>query len=422
MLLVINMVITNVSSSWWDFDWDKCKELTFTELSNVTRINYPVNLNLTDLVFVTTDEIRIINQSCNGDGGVEFPYQVITNGSDWVDVTILVNATQSDTTVYALYYNNTGATLPSYEWNLITFYPSESNTVAIDKSGSGLDGVVTGATLNVSEGFNNSNSYWFDGTDDYTDAGDSSIYDSQFVSWGAWVYRTGAFGAGDGIVTKKKKTIDPYEQFSLQEGISGGYGYNSFGFNEHALCQIGVGNNNYFTAGDSFPMAIDSWVHLFCTANTTNLTYYKNGAYHDSESVNDTLGYDDSEFMVGADDPVLWNGEFTGYIDEVMVFNKTLSSDEVQSLSGFSKLVPMLNENETIESNVTVCGGAYVSGDFTLISNTICTNETFVVDGFINTGTYTLSLFNSIIDVTTKIFGGQGGKIVGDILSKLTIL
>lgn len=118
---------STLDPTWFNSSWSKCRNISIQ--ASATKNNYPMikndftAINLTGLTFSSTNEIRIVNDSCNG-GGIEMPYDVIQNGSTWAEVIFLANVTNGNIT-YSVYYDNTGVSAPSYSTDLA----SDSNTL-----------------------------------------------------------------------------------------------------------------------------------------------------------------------------------------------------------------------------------------------------------------------------------------------------
>ena len=122
---------------WWNTSWNKCKNITMSEMNNTARTFEPISVNLTGLTYSSTNEIRIINSSCGNNGNsVEVPYQIISSGGStpnaWVNLVYEANISASASlwatnTTYSVYYNYTGISAPSYPvivWNS-TAYPNQ---------------------------------------------------------------------------------------------------------------------------------------------------------------------------------------------------------------------------------------------------------------------------------------------------------
>ncbi len=100
---------------------------------------------------------------------------------------------------------------------------------------------------------------------------------------------------------------------------------NSYGF---YLSSNGA-NFQGFVLTDS-ELNTNQWYHLCATSNGT-LNLYLNGEKQDSTAtVSDIYASSTSDLLIGKFGRT--NSEFNGYIDEVLIFNRSLSHDEIKSL------------------------------------------------------------------------------------------
>lgn len=108
-------LINSAQATWWDSNWNRCRDLT---ISNVFTANSPVYVNISGLTFTdASKEIRIVNTSCNN-GGNAVKHRIIEDsgnigdGYEWVRIMFPA----SSNTTYSVYYDNPSATYdPSLE-------------------------------------------------------------------------------------------------------------------------------------------------------------------------------------------------------------------------------------------------------------------------------------------------------------------
>jgi hypothetical protein len=237
---------------------------------------------------------------------------------------------------------------------VVAYYPLNGN--ANDFSGNGNDGIIYGAT-STSDRFGSSDSaYQFDGVDDYISAGDSSyatFSENESFSVGAWVQTGDDFG---GIVSKMSNTIASYAPgfqlwvdnnvFALEYGATGTEGYS------HTL----LGSVN---------ISDNQWHHVMGIVDKQNdlLEIYVDGVSDGSYSASwisftsENIG----DFRIGASrgpfgpptEPVPGWSVLGGKLDDVSIYNRTLSETEVQQLY----VVP-----EPVSSILFVTGGVVLAG------------------------------------------------------------
>ena len=111
------------------------------------------------------------------------------------------------------------------------------------------------------------------------------------------------------------------------------FGQNNFYFrllgNKRLLVRANSTNLFY-----TVPLPTDKWVHIAATYSsiTENLNIYVNGENVRSRSVTGNLNTDTTPFYIGRRDHNTTPWFFKGHIDEVRLFNKALSDNEIQKI------------------------------------------------------------------------------------------
>ncbi len=212
-------------------------------------------------------------------------------------------------------------------WLSATNDNTGSSTAFDDQSGEGNDGTANGGTLVVadtSEG--GTYAFDFDGSNDYINTGSTTVHQNNVFTYSFWINASASTSGTDG-------TAGSYE--------SGG-GVNSRG---PLACSISGDNKLTFlyqSLGNSFNSAqrIDSvgdvydstWRHIACVfdGDSNEVRVYIDGTLDSSKtsSVPSTVNISTSlKFGTGS-------GGFTdGRMDDIRVFNRTLSQAEVTHLS-----------------------------------------------------------------------------------------
>ena len=218
--------------------------------------------------------------------------------------------------------------LPSNLQNgLIAYYPFCGN--ANDESGNGNDGTVNGATL-TTDRFNNSNSaYSFDGVNDFVEVSHSNDFNVNTYTISAWV-NANSFGDGSAggqlgqriIVSKRESTGwgSSYE-FKVGKGTSTS--------NSIAASHTVVGTNISFGYSDEPLMNEGNWYFITYTQNTDSASLFFNGTFVNSVTSGD-VGINNLNTFIGR----RGNGShpFDGIIDDVTMFNRVLTTAEIQQL------------------------------------------------------------------------------------------
>ena len=153
----------------------------------------------------------------------------------------------------------------------------------------------------------------FDGTDDSVDVL-SSLNLANIFTLSAWVNPATTFTDFRAILVKNYK----YYLYSSVAGYCGN-GSPLGGFAE-------ITNNTVCQPG---PLPINAWTHLALTSDGSKLTLYRNGATVATGSVSETLSPTAGSLQIGASQ---YGENFQGLIDEVSIYNRALSTTEIQAI------------------------------------------------------------------------------------------
>ena len=203
--------------------------------------------------------------------------------------------------------NNLSQSFISNGENLISYwaFDEESGSIAYDSAGSN-DGEISGATLNASGKFGNA--YDFDGVNDYVNIGTVGQFDEDdnFTISG-WTYRTSNINHQPLFSNYRIFVFDNY--FSFKSSTSGDL-------------------ITYYTA------KLNTWEHFVGTykkeGTTSTMSIYIDGSFVCS-STKENFVSDYSIFFtskIGRTDHSFIN-YYTGSIDEVRIWNRTLTQTEI---------------------------------------------------------------------------------------------
>ena len=206
------------------------------------------------------------------------------------------------------------------EWH----FDEGSGSVLEDSSGNGNDGTIYGATW-VDGKYGKALS--FDGVNDYVDCGndDSLSWGSADYSICAWVKRAGDFGYVNVIVGKHVGWGD-YRGWYLRFGIPGGTNKLEF-------------NNNYDSSwnGNGVVKSDEEYTdqnwHYICgvlDGGNNKVRLYVDAIEIENDAGSNTYDINNSASLwIGAKS----NGEyFNGIIDEVRIYNRALTANEIKEL------------------------------------------------------------------------------------------
>ncbi|MBI5881161.1 VCBS repeat-containing protein, partial [archaeon] len=166
--------------------------------------------------------------------------------------------------------------------------------------------------------------YSFDGKDDYVNLSLPSSLNQDFtkITISAWVYIRNV--VGEPIIVGKL-------------GLKYAMTYYTDG---KAYFYIRQGGNNAKAA-----VGLNSWHHLVGVFNGTNISIYVDGSLVETvASAFSSTGTDSNPVLIGAQPPYYFNGS----IDEVRIYNRSLTADQIRLL--------YLNQTDKIHFNETSAG------------------------------------------------------------------
>lgn len=224
---------------------------------------------------------------------------------------------------------------------LSAYYPFNGN--ANDESGNGNNGTVTGATLVADRFGNSSSAYSFNGTSNYINCGTSTFGITNRVSVCCWMKLVNSFTTPNrNLLAKYNWTQD--RGFQLGTTPQGNIG---FGGRD--------GNNEYSGTGSTtFSLADNQWHFLVSICDSNLWQLWVDGILkleYNSNNINTSIISSDP-LCIGK----LWqdnSGFYSGYLDDIRIYNRVLNSSEISSLyteNQCTATVPVANDT-------TVCGG-----------------------------------------------------------------
>ena len=280
-------------------------------------------------------------------GATNQQINVTNSGTYWVKVTnsngcyardtIVVNivplpivSLSNDTTIckgQSVVLSGTGGTqnictksqLPlNLQQGLIALYPFCGN--ANDESGNGNNGIVNGATLTTDRFGNTNSAYSFDGINNYISVPDSPNLRPQSFSISAWMNLS--INTGVRMILAKN---------------AGNYNYESIGLWYNGQYSSSIGGPGYYGNMLNYlnTAILNQWYFLtFQYDNTTgNTTIFLNGTAVAFMSVASTITYDSHSWSIGSElEYGVFSYFFKGKIDDIFIYNRTLSASEVQQL------------------------------------------------------------------------------------------
>ena len=240
--------------------------------------------------------------------------------------------------------------LPSYvpTDGLLAYYPFNGN--ANDASGNGKNGTVDGANLTSGRFDNETSSYSFDGEDDWIDFIEHpNLKIKNSLTYSAWINIEGMtnfmgiVGTGEGtVLTKTSSMLMVNTDYNL-------------------VFEIGNGSERKTITDVEKILDQNNWYHVVGTFNSDDgfIKLYLDGSIVESLDTNISslltdIPDSDNRFKIGVRD--LFNsgytyGWFKGKIDDVGIWNRALTEQEIQNLYTSSSADILLNGVVSAEDN-----------------------------------------------------------------------
>ena len=210
------------------------------------------------------------------------------------------------------------------ENGLVAYYPFDGD--ANDESGNGMHGTVNGAVLTADRYGNENSAYSFDGADDYIVA-DATLLPTGERTVSLWFYTT--------IVTNRPVMLG-YGGNSC--GQSWFMGINHGGTKSYTMS----GHCNANTINYDYPEEpVGAWYHFAITTDSSGTKIYVNGIEEQSNTIYVKNTYTDGKDLSlgvsvspGGIAPYVDRniGYFNGIMDEVRIYDRALSDQEIMAL------------------------------------------------------------------------------------------
>ena len=241
-------------------------------------------------------------------------------------------------------------------------FEEPSGTQAIDASGYANHGTISNVTRVTMTQFGNV--LKFNGSSpSWVTINDSASLDlTSGMTVEAWVYPT-AINGWRTVAMKEQTGSASYWLYANDDS-------------NRPSNVINVGGSVKQLSAGTQQLPINSWTHLAATYDGATQKLYVNGAPAGSRTQTGAIALSNGAFRIGGNS--VWGGEyFTGYIDEVRVYNRALTQTEVASDSKLA-VVGLVVSTSPDRSNSVPLNGAPVSGNiyvsYKLISPTVGSN------------------------------------------------
>jgi hypothetical protein len=207
---------------------------------------------------------------------------------------------------------------------LVAYYPFDGN--ANDAGQFGHNGTVYGANLTTDRFGEANRAYDFDGVNDYIEVPSSGNLSTSYsaLTLSAWVNVRDWYlvGGNSGWASLIRKGANANSAIALQlEGISP---TSDFGI-------LFSNNNPSNTYYDQSSFSLNQWYNILVTMSNSNVKFYVNGTLTRSIQTNMYINSNSEPLLIG-DDPPGANEYQNGKLDDLCIYNRALTEEEIQAL------------------------------------------------------------------------------------------
>jgi len=225
-------------------------------------------------------------------------------------------------------------------------------SVAGDSSGNGHDGAISGA------GWTDGNSVGalsFDGVDDVVTVANSWQFDSGKGTWSAWIRTDGNWGVDGGSSgTTTKGSCAVMARHGTPNNSAAGM---SLLINPTGTVNLQAKGGNTTVANPKSTGTIidNAWHHVAATwdqAAGGQMLIYIDGSPDGEETNSGAWAFENQDIMIGDSPDAYWE-EFAGRLDDIQIYNKILTAEEIEMLAancGRIKACGDLNNSGTVDA------------------------------------------------------------------------
>jgi hypothetical protein len=217
------------------------------------------------------------------------------------------------------------------------FEGGSNSTFTKDYSGAGNDGAVIGATWNDTDGYDGYGAYEFDGVNDFINLSNKTAHDfSTSFSVTAWIKWQNS-STHDLIVGKD--SASPRDWFI---SVRGEFATDNLYFEFFNATQGPT------SVTSSSSVTIDQWNFVSGTFDGTSLRLYLNGVLETELNTTQVPAATGNDLLIGRQ--LLTGTYFNGSIDEIVIWNESLSAEQIAAL--YANRTDLIVSQETFSGDV----------------------------------------------------------------------
>jgi hypothetical protein len=203
---------------------------------------------------------------------------------------------------------------------LVAYYPFNGN--AKDESGNGNNGTVNGATLTSDRHEKTNSSFSFDGTNDNIEVPETAGFEGNSITISVWVFaqrRQAEIISKDGEDSGERQwLIEVLERRGLNNSL-----WTTTGHHQTSLVTT--------------TLDLNKWHQVTTVWNGNTLYVNINGSLVSSKVAQGTMAAGKQPLRFGGGGVRGWQAWFSGKIDDVRIYNRALSAEEVKALYDLEK-------------------------------------------------------------------------------------
>jgi PKD repeat protein len=218
-------------------------------------------------------------------------------------------STKTQTITVSTANASTGGLVAAYN------FEEASGTTVIDASGNGNHGTISGATRTTSGKFGRALS--FDGISNWVTVNDSASLDlTNGMTLEAWVYPTATMSGWQAVINKEQP---------------GGFGaaYYLAANSDLNQPEVAIYTTDWYKLYGGPALSANQWVHLVGTYDGSTMKLYVNGSQVSSQPQAGGIDVTSGVLRIGGNS--YWGEFFKGRIDEIRIYNRALSTSEIQA-------------------------------------------------------------------------------------------
>ena len=317
----------------------------------------------TEPVLSLSNNTLSLSSAANSNGSIEIASNIVWTARSnqiWLTVTpgigsnnrtLTLSATSANTSTTAriatVTVSGTGVTAqtitvtqlginPDMTNGLVAYYPFNGN--ANDESGNGNNGIIQGNVVLTTDRFGKTNrAYDFPGIAfNYIQVPDAPSLQMSVFTLNAWIFTTSDYGSGQVIQKGRDISNGHYGLYTTSVGGTNLYG----------------GINN--TTGINQP-SIGVWHMVSGIVSGNKAKFYLDGKFMKDTTLSNSFLYSGSDplaigmhYFSGV--PSAWTYPFKGKIDDIRIYNRSLSDNEISALYNLTTTaVDKININEKLK-------------------------------------------------------------------------